>query len=134
MNPKQLFVSIAVATLLLAIGCRKEAGSGGNCAIQGRLWVRDFNSTFTQLIAEYPGEDTYVYIVYGSHYGYDERIKTDYKGEFEFTALYPGEYTIYAYSADSTLTDPNNNVAVLREVTIEKRKEVVDLGNIVIYE
>lgn len=127
-------MGIGVVALLLTIGCRKEAGSGGNSAIQGRLWVRDFNSTFTQLIAEYPGEDTYVYIVYGSHFGYDERIKTDYKGEFEFTALYPGEYTIYAYSADSTLTDPNNNVAVLKNVTIEKRKEVVELGNIVIYE
>lgn len=114
--------------------CTKEAGEGGSASITGRVWVKDYNSTFSQLIAEYPAEDVYVYIVYGNDPGFDDRLKTDYKGEFQFQSLTPGDYTIYVYSADSTLMDPNDQVPVIREVTIDKRKENKDMGDIIIFD
>jgi hypothetical protein len=122
---------IAMATVLLLTGCQKEEGTGGNASIRGRIWVRDYNSSFTTLIGEYPAEDTYVYIIYGDNVGYDKRIKTDYEGEFEFRYLYPGTYTIYVYSADSTFTDLTGEVPVIQEVELDKREEK-DLGDIVI--
>lgn len=123
---------LIIASLLLVSGCKKEEGTGGNASIRGRVWVRDYNSSFTTLIGEYPAEDTYVYIIYGDNVGYDKRIKTDYEGEFEFRYLYPGNYTIYVYSADSTFTDLTGEVPVIHEVTIDDRREVNDLGDIII--
>jgi hypothetical protein len=129
----RLMAGVAVLCALLC-ACTKEAGEGGSAAITGRVWIKDYNSTFTQLIAEYPAEDVYVYIVYGDRPGFDDRLKTDYKGEFQFESLTQGEYTLYVYSADSTLIDPNNQVPVIRKVTIDKRKEKVDVGDIIIFD
>jgi hypothetical protein len=122
------------ATCLLALAaCKKEPGIGGDASIKGRIWVKDYNTTFTNLIGEYPGKDVYVYIVYGENEGYDKRIKTDYNGVFVFKNLYKGNYTIYAYSADSTLTDLSGEVPVIRKITINERKEEVETGDIIVF-
>ncbi len=51
---------------------------------------------------EYPAPDEDVWIVYGNNVSPDERVRTNYDGEFEFQFLRPGEYTIYVYSRDTT--------------------------------
>lgn len=113
--------------------CEKQAGEGGNCKITGTVWVRNYNSTFTQLISEYPAADEDIYIVYGDHSGYDDKISTDYKGDFEFHYLRPGNYTVYLYSRDSTLQSASGKTAVIRDVEISKNKTEVVLPEIVIY-
>ena len=113
--------------------CKKEPGIGGDASISGQVIVRDYNSTFTALIGEYPAEDVYVYLSFGDDAGFDERVKTDYNGEFKFDFLYKGEYSIYVYSDDSTLTDLNNMVAVVVPVKIEKRNEEKSLDPIIIF-
>lgn len=125
-----LFFSM-VACFLSA--CKKEPGFGGDASIAGQVIIRDYNSTFTELIGEYPAEDVYVYLSFGGDEGFDKRIKTDYKGEFKFDFLYEGEYSVYVYSDDSTLTDLNNMVAVVSTVKIEERKQEVLLDPIVIF-
>ncbi len=125
---------IAIALCVAIASCRKEPGVGGDATISGQVWVRDYNSTFTQLLGEYPAEDVYVYITYGNKTGYDKRIKTDYDGYFQFEYLYKGDYKVFVYSADSTLTDLNNMVAVVQQISIEERKELVDLGTITIFD
>ncbi len=122
-----LFLALAMAS------CKKEPGVGGDASIKGQVWARDFNSNFTAFIGEYPAEDVYVYLAYGNKDGYDKRIKTDYNGYFHFDYLYKGDYKVYVYSLDSTLTDLNNQVAVVNNVTIQERKEEVDLKRITIY-
>lgn len=131
-----MFRKIAFLTLLviLIFGCKKEPGYGGNASIQGSVWVKDYNSTFSTLIGEYAGKDVYVYLVYGDHPGYDKRIKTDYNGEFEFPFLYEGDYKVYVYSADSSFADLSGIKAVVREVKIEEKRQVVELDPIVILE
>lgn len=126
-------------TLLFALfaialwGCKKP-GYGGDAKIVGYVNVQKWNATFTQYIGEYPGKDLYVYIVYGNHAGYDKRIKTDYNGQFEFPYLYKGNYKIYVYSRDSSFADPSGTVAVVKELNIDKRKEVVDADTIQIFQ
>ncbi len=115
-------------------GCSKDPGFGGDASITGHVRVRDYNTTFTQLIAEYPAEDTYVYLRFGDRPGYEDRVKTDYEGNFEFRFLYRGDYEIYLYSRDSTLTDPNEQVPVIRHLSISERKETVDLGTLIIFD
>ncbi|MEN9346804.1 MAG: hypothetical protein RLZZ77_315 [Bacteroidota bacterium] len=128
---KKLFFLFSI---LLLASCKQEEGVGGNHTITGTVWVKNYNSSFTQLLGEYAGKDTYVYIVYGDHQGYDKRIKTDYKGQFTFEFLYPGDYTVYTYSLDSTLTDLSGFVPVVQSVTLEGRKGETTLEPLIIFE
>lgn len=124
---------VFLSTLPLLNGCKKE-GIGGDGKIQGYLHVHKWNATFTQFIGEYPGKDQYVYIVYGDHYGYDKRIKTDYNGNFEFPFLYKGDYTIYAYSRDSAYVDASGTVAIVKKVSLTKNKQTINLDTLLILE
>jgi hypothetical protein len=130
MKSKILLFSLLLMASLFS--CKKEEGIGGDASIIGNVRVRDYNTNFTQLIGEYPAEDVYVYLVFGDNKGYDRRIKTDYEGNFFFKYLYPGDYKVYVYSTDSTFTDLNNLVALVKDVHIDGRKEEVDLGTITI--
>jgi hypothetical protein len=132
---KVLFI-VFLAGLLLT-SCTKEPGIGGNASISGRLYAKHYNSTFTVLLSEYPAPDEYVYLVFGDETNYGTRIKTNYKGEFEFNYLYPGSYTVYAYSIDSAAivnfyVDPPE-MAVIEEVTIDSRNAEIDLGDLILY-
>lgn len=110
------------------IACKKEEGVGGDASISGQVWTYAVNGSFTDTIAEYPAEDTYVYIVYGDNTGFDKRIKTDYNGEYAFNFLYPGNYTLYVYSFDPMEIDGQS--PVIRKVTIEDRKEKLEMERI----
>ncbi len=131
--------STRISTLLLFLlavtlsSCKKE-GVGGDASIRGYVQVRQYNSTFTQFIAEYPGRDVYVYLVFDNNIGYDKRIKTDYNGNFEFRYLYKGDYKVYVYSRDSTLQDLSGIVPVVKEVAITERKEIFDLDTLPIFQ
>lgn len=126
-------ISFILLTVAILIGCKK-AGYGGDASITGYVHVQKWNATFTQYIGEYPGKDLYVYIVYGNHSGYDKRIKTDYNGRFEFPYLYKGNYKVYVYSRDSTFADPSGTTAIVKDVTIDKRTEVLDLDTLLIFQ
>jgi predicted small secreted protein len=122
-------VLIALCSAML-VACKKEEGVGGDASISGLVWTYRVNGSATDTIAEYPAEDTYVYIVFGDNVGYDKRIKTDYNGEFKFNYLYPGDYTLYVYSFDP---DPNvldERSPVIRNVKIEERKENAEVERI----
>jgi hypothetical protein len=95
--------------------------------------VRHFNATYTQLLGIYPGADHYVYIVFGNHSGYDKRIKTDYAGNFEFDYLYPGDYTVYTYSQDSSGLVLSGQVVLQQAVNLGK-KENQELKPFLVYE
>lgn len=122
------------AFVLLSMSCKKQEGKGGDASISGSIAVKHYNSTFTEFISEYPGKDTYVYLIYGDDISYGQRIKTNFEGQFEFKYLYKGNYTVYLYSLDSTLTSADGSVAVVREVNIADRKEHIDLGTIQVFQ
>lgn len=111
---------------LVFLGCKKEAGEGGNARIYGKILEADYNSDFTVLISELPATDTYVYIKYGAKgEGFDDRVKTDYEGNFSFDFLYPGDYELYVYSRDSSFQNLSGETVVKQVVKIEGRKESV---------
>jgi hypothetical protein len=128
----------ALCFLVLATGCTKEAGEGGRASIRGivekeiRLVLSNPNTFQTR----YPAPDQEVFIVYGDALSPSDRIHTNYDGEFEFTFLREGKYTIYVYSNDTTgnvNADPNR-MPIIREVEITDRKQELDLGRIRIYD
>jgi hypothetical protein len=134
---KRVFKVISVgATLILLIfgaSCSKDEGEGGSSTIKGIVWVKNYNSTFTQLISEYPAADEDIYIVYGNHDGYDDRTRADYNGVFRFDYLRKGNYTLYVYSKDSTMQSPSGKVAVIVGVEISRNKQVVEVPRIEIF-
>lgn len=127
-------VLIALCSAML-VACKKEEGIGGDASISGQVWTQRIaiNGTFVETVAEFPAEDTYVYIVYGDNTGFDKRIKTDYNGYFNFNYLYPGNYTIYVYSFDP-FDEIDQRSPVIRQVEIKERKENVEVERIEILE
>ena len=127
------------AALLLLIlssvlfSCAKDEGSGGNSSIYGKIITHDYNAEFTSLKGIYPAADEDVFIIYGSDRSFSERIRTNYLGVYEFKFLRPGNYTVYAYSKDSTLSLPSGNYAVVLNVKIENKKENVQAPDMKIF-
>ncbi|HNW88966.1 MAG TPA: hypothetical protein PKN48_04835 [Bacteroidales bacterium] len=119
-----------VATIFTS--CKKEAGEGGTSSIYGKVYVKNYNSTYTVLLEEYYAQDVDVYIIYGDDKTYSERIRTNYDGTYEFKYLRKGTYHIYAYSEDSTL-QTNANIPIIRDIEITKNNQEVEADEIVIF-
>lgn len=134
MSKKSIFKFVALAVIIFLFNsCKKEAGEGGNSSIRGKVWVVNYNATFTSINNEYVGADEYVYIIYGSDVSYGDRTKTNPEGAFEFKYLREGSYTVYVYSKDKTQASPSGQVAVKVSTSIAREEQVVDLGTITIY-
>ena len=134
-NPVKRYLVPVVLPLILALvllSCSKEAGTGGNSSIYGKVFVKDYNSTYTQLNETYYGQDEDVYLIYGNDRSYSDHTKTSYNGSYEFKYLRPGDYHIYCYSEDSTLQS-NAMIPIIRDVTIDKKKQEVEVPEIVIF-
>ena len=105
----------------------------GTATIRGRVKVIDYlEASLPNLVIErsYYGVEKEVYLTYGEHSYYDERIRTQHDGTFEFGKLIPGDYLVFLYSDD--VTGESDKVAVKFEVSITSLEQVVDLGEIVI--
>jgi len=112
--------------------CKKDPGEGGTSSITGKVYAKDYNSTFTVLQGEYYAPDKWVFIIYGDNKDYGNKIRTSYDGTYEFKYLRPGTYHVYAYSKDSTL-QTNAEIAVIKDVTISKQYKEVEVPLIQIF-
>jgi hypothetical protein len=106
----------------------------GAAVIKGVVWEVNYvnESRWPLLVVESEdfAHEQEVYLTYGGHEFYDERVRTQYDGMFEFSGLIPGDYLIFLYSEDvKRLTD---KVVLKFEVTITEMDQVVDLGTITI--
>ena len=95
--------------------CSKEEGEGGRSSISGTIHLTDvtgFNAG-----DEYNVPDYDVYIIYGEDDNvYDDDIKTNYDGTFEFKNLRKGTYRVFAYTLDNSV--PSLTSAVFKSATI----------------
>jgi hypothetical protein len=135
---KHKLLALAV-TVVLAVGCKKEAGEGGNSTIFGqvnkdiRVVLTNPATTQSTVIAA----DQDVYIVYGDHTSPDDRIQSNYKGEFEFRNLRPGNYTIYTFSKDTNAVAvpwDEDHMPVTLKLEISDRKQQLDAGTLTVYD
>lgn len=126
-------IAILFATTLF-LSCQKEAGPGGTSTITGKVLVRSKNADFTILKAEYWAQDQDVFIIYGNDSVYSDKFKTNYDGSYRFKYLNKGDYTIFAYSEDSTFTSPSGVVAVKVNVSITDNRQDVIAPLITIFE
>jgi hypothetical protein len=106
----------------------------GTAMIKGVVKVIDYvdTSTWPDLVIEktYYATEQEVYLTYNKHTFYDERIRTQAEGVFEFGGLIPGKYLVFLYSDD--VTGESDKVTLEFEVSIDDLDQVIDLGEIVI--
>lgn len=124
MNKISSFLLVLLVSAL-SYSCSKEAGEGGTSSIYGKIIAHNYNAEFTTLKGIYPAADEDVFIIYGNDRSYSERVSTSYDGVFEFKYLRPGDYTVFVYSKDSTLTLPSGMYVVKQQVTISENKQAV---------
>ncbi|HBP44826.1 MAG TPA: hypothetical protein DD635_02920 [Flavobacteriales bacterium] len=128
---------IILSTFAIAavFGCTRAPGEGGIATVTGNVELEQrivITNPANAIVV--PAADEDVFITYGNRVGPDDRVKTNFDGEFAFYGLRPGAYTVYVYSED-TLPPFNNapDIAIVREFEIEADDESIDLGSIRIY-
>jgi len=138
MNTRIIMLSLCTTLALGLYSCKKDPGEGGTASIRGKV-VKQVRVVLTNpATTAYTthAADQDVFIIYGDNVSPDDRVWTNYKGEFEFINLRPGRYTVYVYSRDTTGQvgiDPRR-MPIRKEIEIGKRGERVDAGTLTIYE
>ncbi len=133
--------AIFFLTLALALSaCKKDPGTGGAGTISGTISkeVRVVLTNPATSLYTVPAADVDVYIVYGEHVSPDDKVVTDYNGEFEFRNLRKGKYTIYVYSRDTTGQNPPTidptKMVVLQEVELIDNEDHAVVSDLTIYD
>ena len=126
--------------LVVLVACQKDPGTGGAGTISGKVnkevRVVLTNPNTAQYTVPAANED--VFIIYGDHTSPDDKILTNYNGEFEFRNLRKGAYKIYVYSNDTTGVNPPvnepNKMVVLREAELQDNSSSATLSTMTIYD
>ena len=115
---KKSFAIIFLLVLSL-FSCSKEEGEGGRSSISGKVHMTDITGGNQ---GEYDAPDYDVYIIYGDQDDiYDDDMKTNYDGSFEFKNLRSGNYRVYAYTVDASKTSGIS--PVFKSIEIGKDEE-----------
>jgi len=130
-------ILIALIFLFTFSSCEKEAGEGGTSSIVGSVYKIDtyFNALTQQEDTLFyqldPEKD--VYIIYSDNENefYDDKVETNWNGQYRFDFLRKGDYTIFTY-ADSTDLLNNYDYPVFRHVKIEANNSIYTLPDFVI--
>ena len=128
-----------IAALLAFSSCKKEAGDGGNSSIKGKITkelrvVLDNSGT---AVGTFPAADEDVYIIYGDHVSPDDRVQSNYEGEYEFLYLRPGKYKVYAFSKDTNAVAvpwDEDHMTVLQKLEITEGNQQVIANDMTIYD
>lgn len=106
----------------------------GEATIQGKVFVKNYynSSTWPNLVVKdiSPAQDFEVYLVYGNHKQYDQRIRTNHDGTFAFTNLIKGNYLIYVYSED--VKGGTADIVIKKEVEITQKQQSISLEDITV--
>jgi hypothetical protein len=134
----QLFIWV-IAVLLALVSCKKEAGDGGNSSIKGKITkeLRVVLNNPGTAVGTFPAADEDVYIIYGNHVSPDDRVQTNYDGEYEFLYLRPGKYKVYAFSKDTNAVAvpwDEDHMTVLQELEITDGNQQVKADDMMIYD
>jgi len=136
---KRTAAFFVILTVVVFASCKKEAGDGGNSSIKGKVSreIRVVLNNPSTAIGTFPAADEDVYIIYGDHVSPDDRVQTNYNGEYEFLYLRPGKYTVYAFSADTnSVVVPwdEDHMTVLQELEITDGDQTIVAADMTLYD
>jgi hypothetical protein len=132
-------IASIIILLVTFSSCKKEAGDGGNSSIKGKISreIRVVLNNPSTAIGTFPAADEDVFIIYGGHVSPDDRVQTNYNGEYEFLYLRPGKYTVYAFSADTnSVAVPwdEDHMTVLQELEITDGEQTIVASDMTLYD
>ena len=118
---KYFFIFSTIALTLFS--CSKEEGEGGRSSISGKVHMTDVKDAEPNIVlGEYDAPDYDVYIIYGDKDDvYDDDMKTNYDGTFQFKNLREGSYRVYVYTQD--LAQTSGVSTVFKALDIGKNEE-----------
>ena len=106
----------------------------GNAQIKGTVYIINYlnSSVYPNLIVKDTtlAQEQEIYITYGNHEYYDDRIRTQYDGTFEFNNLIKGNYEVFLYSED--ISGGTEDIVIMHEVIIDNENQIINLGDIYI--
>lgn len=139
MKRKSIVYIVGLLLLTLPfVGCTKVEGPGGAATIQGKIQITEYDSAENP-INTYVAPKFDVYIIYGDDSEqtyFDDDVETSYDGSFKFRYLEPGNYRIFFYedcNNSELSTCYSGKKVTIKDVTINDKKEVVDLGTIDVF-
>lgn len=123
--------SILIA--LTIVSCTKE-GIGGSGVISGTV-KRNIISKNGEFIESIPAIDKSVFITYGDEGYYNDDLKTDINGYFEFEYLEKGDYELFVYSDCIDCTSGKKEIAKTTSLKKGDHKEIeIEIDKIVDYD
>ena len=137
MKSIQILTTFLLFVSLTLFSCVRTPGEGGRASITGsvelirRVQLNNPQSNVDTIAAS----NVEVFIIYGDHLGPDDKVDTNPDGDFTFEWLRTGDYTLYVYSEDTSVTStPLPRVPVSFEIEIQDKDDVIQLDPFVIYE
>ena len=127
------YLSIICILSILILSCRKYPGEGGANSIKGKVFAKNVFNKSAPITFDDFESDCDVYIKYGDDITPSDRIKTSPDGTFEFKYLRKGKYTVYTYSADTSILYSSREIIIQKKIELINRKEQCNVGDIVIY-
>lgn len=129
MNKIIIILFIALGSL---VSCKKEPGEGGFASIEGKVYVYNYDESFTILKSQHylPAEN--VFIIYGDGTTVSNDVKTSYDGSYKFSYLRKGKYKIFVVGKDSTKPYKSMPKEILVDVEIKEKKEKKILDDFII--
>ena len=136
MKSIQILTTFLLFVSLTLFSCIRTPGEGGRASITGsvdlirRVQLNNPSSNVDTIAAS----NVEVFIIYGDHLGPDDKVDTNPDGDFTFEWLRTGDYILYVYSEDTSVTTPLPRVAVSYEIEIQDKDDVIHLDPFVIYD
>jgi hypothetical protein len=96
----------------------KADETSGSHSIRGKLFVNDYDNTFSIIEGSYYGMDEDVYLIKDGDSSYTDKVKTNYNGMYEFNGLRNGDYKVYAYSQEDKSVILSGLYVVDTDVTV----------------
>ena len=136
---KASYLLFTISAAVLFTSCKKEAGDGGNSSIKGRVTkeLRVVLNNPGTAVGTFPAADQDVYIIYGDHVSPDDRVQTNYDGEYEFLYLRPGNYKVYVFSNDTNAVAvpwDEEHMTVLQELEITDNEQQLVADDMTVYD
>jgi hypothetical protein len=122
---------LSLGLILVASACKKEEGEGGKFTITGKVFVRQYNSTWQVQVDSFYAQNEKVYIIYGDDVTYGDDQNTNSDGTYEFKFLRKGNYKVYTYS-DTLNTVTQRKMVKSVDVHLGSEKTVT-LPDLIIY-
>jgi hypothetical protein len=136
---KQTFTYVFLAIITsVFFSCEKQPGEGGNSEITGLVYklstyqnalTGEIDTIYYQLDS---GKD--IYIIYSDNESdfYDDKVESNWNGQYKFDFLRKGKYIIFTYADSTDALNNNYDFPIFKHIEIEANNSSYNLSDFVI--